>query len=110
MLDNQTKALARKCAQLKVLEAEVKLAKLDVLNDLKDLDLDSLQNDYGSFVITRRSKPVFTEAVTKLEEKVKMLKAEEIDKEIVGDDVTEFLTVKVWNTLKNNLKIGMSVK
>ena len=77
--------------KLKSLEAKKEELREQIVNEMKVKKVDKVESDLGLFTIGRRLSWKFTEAVKKIEEKLKIAKAKEQEKGIATSSVTEYL-------------------
>jgi hypothetical protein len=83
--------------QAKVKEAEAKLAqaKLAVLDELAKDEIDTFDSPFGRFTRATRTTYAYSDAVKKLEEKVKLAKVKEEQQGLVKvKSQTEYLVFK----------------
>jgi len=84
--------LAKIQAQRKVLEAQEQEIKVAILTEMQDTDVTTVTNKYGKFTVSARNSYIYSEAVDKLMEKVKLAKYKEEKKGIAKAKVTTYLT------------------
>lgn len=66
--------------------------KEEIIEGLHKQKLQKVESEYGKFTISARRSYAYTEAVKKLEEKVKLAKIKEEEKGLATEKVTEYLT------------------
>lgn len=80
--------------RLALLQEEEKVAKEMVLKEMQKEHLDKVKTDRATISIARRPYYTYTDAVKKLEDKVKLKKIEEQEKGIAEEKLTEYLLIK----------------
>lgn len=73
------------------LEAEKTLLKSEILEEMAKSKVDKAETDYGIFTHAIRTSFQYTEAVKKLEEKVKIAKVKEEQKGLAKQKETDYL-------------------
>lgn len=84
--------LAEVQAQRKLLEAREAVLKIGILGDMDKNGVETFTNDYGKFTRSCRTSYTYTEAVKKLEEKVKLAKIKEEKRGVATKKETVYLT------------------
>lgn len=77
--------------QFKLIEQKKKDARAAIVADFTKKNIEKVETDFGSFTISSRTVWSYTDAVKKLEEKVKIAKTKEQEKGVADATTTEFL-------------------
>lgn len=75
----------------KALEAERKELKEQIMQELKKAKLEKVESEYGKFTIASRPVYTYSDKVTELLEKVKIVKIKEEQKGIATNTPTEYV-------------------
>lgn len=86
------KQLATIQAKRKVLEAQEAEIKLAILNEMEQSDVESVTNKYGKFTYSARRSYIYSDAINRMMEKVKLAKLKEEKRGIATPKVTNYLT------------------
>lgn len=95
MLQNHAQELALLIAQSKEIEDKIAVIKTNMLAEMKADNLTTYKSDFGTVSFVTRKKYVYSDAVKKKEEEVKILKVEEEEKGIAQVSVTEFVQMNL---------------
>jgi hypothetical protein len=86
------KQLATIQAQRKVLEAQEAEVKLAIMNEMEKHEVESVTNKYGKFTYSARRSWIYSEAVDRMMEKIKLAKLKEEKRGIATPKITNYLT------------------
>lgn len=64
------------------------------MDAFKKEGVDYADTEFGKATVARRSYYTYSDAVTKLEEEVKLKKVEEVEKGVAEESVTEYILFK----------------
>jgi len=84
--------LAEVQAQRKALEEKEAGLKTLILDEMEQDGVSTVTNKYGKFTVSSRLSYTYTEAVTKLAEKLKIAKIKEEEKGVAKAKTTTYLT------------------
>ena len=84
--------LAEVQAQRKALEEKEAGLKTLILDEMEQDGVSTVTNKYGKFTVSSRLTYTYTEAVTKLAEKLKIAKIKEEEKGVAKAKTTTYLT------------------
>lgn len=73
------------------LETEREALRDRIVAEMKKAKMDKTETDFGTFTVARKVNWLYTPAVKKLEEKVKLAKIKEEQKGLAGKNETEYL-------------------
>lgn len=85
------KTLADLLALQKDIEAKVQEAKQTLLAEMEANGEEKVQTEYGSFTVASRKSYTYTDAVKKLEEKVKLAKVKEEQTGTATKKITQYI-------------------
>lgn len=91
-MNSTFKKYAEVMNRIKGLETMRDQLKEEIITGLHKQKLQKVESDYGKFTISARRSYAYTEAVKKLEEKVKLAKVKEEEQGVAQEKVTEYLT------------------
>lgn len=86
-------------AKLKQMEEQKQALRDEIVEGLRKEGVEKTETDYGTFTRARRVSYKYTDAVKKLEEKVKLAKVKEEQKGLAEPSEKEYL---VYSKLKDN--------
>lgn len=86
-----SKKYAKLSAQIKALEAEQKLLKLTIMESMEQEGLEKVLTDIGSFTRAHKTSWKYSDAVAKMNEKLKMAQLKEQQKGVAKKSETEYL-------------------
>jgi len=78
----------------KAIETQLEELKVKIVEDMKNREVKSDKQEFGTFTISSRKKISYSENIKTLENSVKLAKIEEEEKGIATIEQTEFLTFK----------------
>lgn len=76
---------------IKALQEQEDALKGKIIDELKNNNIDKLENDLGKFTIANRTSYTYSEKVQGMEEKVKLAKLKEVEKGIAEVSITNYL-------------------
>lgn len=83
--------------EYKLLEEKRRRLREKIVISLKKDGVDKVESDFGSFTIAHRLSWVYSKAIGKIEEKLKIAKTKEQQKGLAKSSETEYLVYKPVN-------------
>lgn len=95
MLQENAELLANLTRQAKELEAQITAIKEVMVGEMKADNLTQFKSDHGTVSFVTRKKYAYTDAVTKLEQQMKLKKIEEEETGVAQVSVTEYVQISL---------------
>ena len=77
--------------KFKALETEKKELRTKIVEDMTKAKMEKIETDFGSFTICQKASWKYTEAVEKIEDRLKIARIKEQEKGLAKRSVTEYL-------------------
>lgn len=80
--------------ELKYLESQEQDLKQQILKEFRSNQIDKLATDFGSFTVAKRTSWIYTEAVKKIAERLKLQQIREQEQGLAQEKSQEYLLFK----------------